>query len=261
MLLCQWVSFITMTVSLNTVVALCWTYYSSICRITFKMWQWLQVAKIRDMVKFDALTRHTFWKGGKPYQLKIETLLRGPYTYESGLRVRLSSGPNEPNSSMCGSQSWESVHSFVVKLIRARLLSQARRAVLASQTCTCMGPFRNVLKKKASHFMNLHSLFNGKCLILHVAHNSRFSDNFTIPRVTLQWSQYFYIAMFNLKSSVFWNIPLCSPVKFSWCFKGTYHLDFHAGSLLALLYNPEDVGSVCFQNVSWLGYIVLYLRR
>ena len=29
--------------------------------------------------------------------------LRGPYTYESGSRVRLGSGSNEPNSSMCGS--------------------------------------------------------------------------------------------------------------------------------------------------------------
>jgi hypothetical protein len=29
--------------------------------------------------------------------------LRGPYTYESGSRVRLGSGSNEPNSSVCGS--------------------------------------------------------------------------------------------------------------------------------------------------------------
>jgi hypothetical protein len=59
--------------------------------------------------------------------------LRGPYTWESGWRVRLGSFSNKPNSSVCGSQSWESAHAFLVKLIRARL---------ASQTPTCMGPFR-----------------------------------------------------------------------------------------------------------------------
>jgi hypothetical protein len=56
--------------------------------------------------------------------------LRGPYTYESGSRVQLGSGSNEPYSYACGSQSWESAHAFVVKLIRARLSSQARRAGL-----------------------------------------------------------------------------------------------------------------------------------
>jgi hypothetical protein len=59
---------------------------------------------------------------------------------------------------------------------------------------------RNILmRRRASHFMNLHNPFIGKCLILHVDYNSRFSDNFTMPRVTLQRSQYFYIAIFNLK--------------------------------------------------------------
>jgi hypothetical protein len=32
-------------------------------------------------------------------------LQRGPYTYESTSRVRLGSGSNEPNSSVCGSRS------------------------------------------------------------------------------------------------------------------------------------------------------------
>jgi hypothetical protein len=121
---------------------------------------------------------------------------------------------------------------------------------------------RNILmKRKASHFMNLYNPFIAKCLIVHVAYTSRFWDNFTIPRVTLELNQYFYIAMFNLKSSVFWNITLCSPVKADWCFRGPYCLSFHAGSLLGLLLNPEDGGTICFRNVSWLGHMMLYLRR
>jgi hypothetical protein len=75
-------------------------------------------------------------------QAKTVHALRGPYTYESSSRVRIDSGSNEPNSSVCGSQSWDSAQACVVKLIRARLPSQARRAGLASQTRTCMGPFR-----------------------------------------------------------------------------------------------------------------------
>jgi hypothetical protein len=47
------------------------------------------------------------------------------------LRVRLGSGSNEPNSSVCGSPR---SYVCVVKLIRARLL--------ASQTRTCMGSLR-----------------------------------------------------------------------------------------------------------------------
>jgi hypothetical protein len=38
-------------------------------------------------------------------------------------------------------QSWESAHACVLKYIRARLPSQARRAGPASETLTCMGPF------------------------------------------------------------------------------------------------------------------------
>jgi hypothetical protein len=48
---------------------------------------------------------------------------------------------HEPDSYVYGSQSWESAHVFVVKLIRARFPSQARRAELTSQTRMCMGHF------------------------------------------------------------------------------------------------------------------------
>jgi hypothetical protein len=41
-------------------------------------------------------------------------------------------------------QSSESAHACVVKYIRARLPSQARRAGLSSQTRTCMGTFRGL---------------------------------------------------------------------------------------------------------------------
>jgi hypothetical protein len=63
------------------------------------------------------------------------------------VRVRLGSGSNEPSSSVCGSQSWESAHAFVVKLIRARLPSQARRAGLASQTRRVWAPLPSFLEE------------------------------------------------------------------------------------------------------------------
>jgi hypothetical protein len=72
--------------------------------------------------------------------------LRCPYTYESGSRVRLGSGSNESNSSVCGVslmrvwwnisepgfrvklvRVWSVTHACVVKYIRAWLPSQAPR--------------------------------------------------------------------------------------------------------------------------------------
>jgi hypothetical protein len=58
--------------------------------------------------------------------------VRGPYTYESGSRVRLGSGSNEPNSSVCGSPL-----SYVCNELNPS--PAPRRAGLASQSPTCMG--------------------------------------------------------------------------------------------------------------------------
>jgi hypothetical protein len=57
-------------------------------------------------------------------------------------------------------QSWESAHACVVKYIRARLPSQARRAGLASQTRTCMGTFTEMSLNK--HQLSSHFTDNGR---------------------------------------------------------------------------------------------------
>ena len=70
--------------------------------------------------------------------------LRCPYTYESGSRVRLGSGSNESNSSVCG-ESRAGIHSCVCGEIYPSLApSQAPQGGLASQTRTCMGTFKGV---------------------------------------------------------------------------------------------------------------------
>jgi hypothetical protein len=61
----------------------------------------------------------------------VHDLREGFDTKEAHTRTSLA---REPNSSLCGSQSWESAHEFVVKLVRARLPSQAHRAGIASRT-------------------------------------------------------------------------------------------------------------------------------
>jgi hypothetical protein len=79
----------------------------------------------------------------------------------------------------------------------------------------------------------------------------------------------------SLRSSVFWNITLCSPLKVKRRFGGTCH--FHLQSwrikpskkllwstgseqetllacvLLGILLNPEDGDDIFFRNVAWLS--------
>jgi hypothetical protein len=52
-----------------------------------------------------------------------------------------------------------------------------------------------------------------------------------------------------MKNSYFWDLMLCSLVKFRWCFRTTYHLHlqgrlFHAVFLLGLLFNSGDGGNI-----------------
>jgi hypothetical protein len=51
------------------------------------------------------------------------------------------------------------------------------------------------------------------------------------------------LAVVLMKTSTFWDIMPCRPLKLSYacCL-------FHAGFLLGLLFNPEDVGDMFLQN-------------
>jgi hypothetical protein len=85
-----------------------------------------------------------------------------------------------------------------------------------------------------------------------------------------------------MKSKIFWDITLCSPLKVNRRFGGTYRLHlqgrniswarnqeallatcFHVGFLLGLFFDPEDGGDVFLRNVSWLStdYTALHPRR
>jgi hypothetical protein len=59
-----------------------------------------------------------------------------------------------------------------------------------------------------------------------------------------------------IKSTVFWDITPCSPLKVNRRFGGTYSLylearlptNFHAGILLRL-FDPEDGGDILLRNI------------
>jgi hypothetical protein len=48
-----------------------------------------------------------------------------------------------------------------------------------------------------------------------------------------------------VRRSSFWDITQCSLVKVNSHFEG----------LLSLLFNPEDGGDTCLQNVAWLNLV------
>jgi hypothetical protein len=88
-----------------------------------------------------------------------------------------------------------------------------------------------------------------------------------------------------MKSTIFWDIMPCSPLKANRHFRRTYRLHFqgrsisrtryqheimwqaepcfHAGILLGLYFYPENGGNMFFRNVCWLStdYTTLCLRR
>jgi nitrate reductase gamma subunit len=51
-----------------------------------------------------------------------------------------------------------------------------------------------------------------------------------------------------MKSSIFWDITSCSLSKVNQCLRGT--CCFHAGCLLGLFFEPEDVGDMILQIIS-----------
>jgi hypothetical protein len=76
-----------------------------------------------------------------------------------------------------------------------------------------------------------------------------------------------------VKSTIFWDITPCSPLKVNRRFGGTYrlHLEsqiallatcFHDSLLLGLFLDPEEEGDMFLRNVDWLSadYTALYPR-
>jgi hypothetical protein len=80
-----------------------------------------------------------------------------------------------------------------------------------------------------------------------------------------------------VKSTIFWDITMCSPLKVDRRFGGAcrFHLQgrrisgallstfFQAGFLLGVFFEPEDGGDMFLRNDGWLSrdYTVLYPRR
>jgi hypothetical protein len=63
-----------------------------------------------------------------------------------------------------------------------------------------------------------------------------------------------------MKSTIFWDLTACSPLKVNRRLGGTYRLHlrglqallatcFHTGFLLGLFFDPEDGGDMFFRNV------------
>jgi hypothetical protein len=52
-----------------------------------------------------------------------------------------------------------------------------------------------------------------------------------------------------MKSSIFWDITLCSPLKAKWCFGGTCHLHLEGWRI-----NQARSELCCFMLVSYLAY-------
>jgi hypothetical protein len=51
-----------------------------------------------------------------------------------------------------------------------------------------------------------------------------------------------------MKSSLFWDIILCNPLKLNQYFRGTCSL-LQVGFLFSISFNPEDGGNMFLQNV------------
>jgi hypothetical protein len=68
-----------------------------------------------------------------------------------------------------------------------------------------------------------------------------------------------------VENSVFWDAMPYSPLKVNHRFEGTRYLHLvcsllHAGFLLVLLFNPEDIGDLFLEN-DLMSYMELHPRR
>jgi hypothetical protein len=59
-----------------------------------------------------------------------------------------------------------------------------------------------------------------------------------------------------MKSTIFWDITPCSPLKVNQSFGGTYHLNlqglatcFHSGFLIGVFFDPEDGDDMFLRNI------------
>jgi hypothetical protein len=69
--------------------------------------------------------------------------------------------------------------------------------------------------------------------------------------VTLKYVGFEVLTEVVMKTSIFWDITPCSPLKDNRRFRGALLATcFHAGFLLGLFFNPEDGGDMFLQNMS-----------
>jgi hypothetical protein len=52
-----------------------------------------------------------------------------------------------------------------------------------------------------------------------------------------------------MKSTIFWDITPCSPLKVNRRFEALFATCFHTGLLLCLFFEPEDRGNIFLRNV------------
>jgi hypothetical protein len=127
----------------------------------------------------------------------------------------------------------------------------------------------NFLLQMSIKFRGMCSLFKLKTRFLWVCVVCGAFISHVAVWKQLHFNRWFIICAKNthgkaaLKSTIFWDITPCSPLKVSRRFGALLATSFHARFLLALFFDPEDGGDMFLRNIGWLSrdYMVLYPRR
>jgi hypothetical protein len=72
-----------------------------------------------------------------------------------------------------------------------------------------------------------------------VTQNGAYSENILV------YVRFEVLTTVAMKSTIFWDILLCNPLKF----KALLATWFHAGFLFGLFFNPEDGGDIFLRNI------------